>query len=201
MKTIEWLSFFKRYNEKKLFSVEDLLQMTGARRETLHVQLSRLTRQGVVERVGRRWYANPFNVPSVDEIAMVLRFPSYVSLEQALSRHDILSQTAFAVTLVTTRLPYAFVCRGIRLEYHQISRRLFWGYVFDGRANVAHPEKAVLDLIYIRYVRNRELTHDRLRSLLDDMYLADLDRDRLLVYAGRFGGPVRGVVDDLLARL
>lgn len=198
MKTAEWFAFFRRYAAKRLFSLEDLLQMTGAGRGTLLVELSRLVRRGVLERPARGWYANPLNPPSLDEIAMALRFPSYISLEHALSRHNILSQTAFAVTLVTTRPPYVYVCRGSRLEYHQVGRRLFWGYRFDGLANVAYPEKALLDLIYIRHVTNRHLTAERLASLLDDMYLEELDSERLLAFAGRFGPPVGEIAAQVL---
>ncbi len=198
MKTAAWLAFFRQYRAKKLFSLEDLLQMTAIRRDTLLVELSRLVRKGIVERPARGWYANPLSAPSLDEIAMVLRFPSYISLEHALSRYNVLSQTAFAVTLVTTKPPHTYLCRGQRLEYHQVSRRLFWGYRFEGGANIAFPEKALLDLIHIRHVAGRRLTAERLASLLDDMYLEELDHGRLLAFAARFGQPVQAVVNRLL---
>ncbi len=198
MKTAEWLAFFRQHRAKKLFSLEDLLQMTAVRPKTLLVELSRLVRKGIVERPARGWYANPLNPPSLDEIAMALRFPSYISLEHALSRHNVLSQTAFAVTLVTTRPPHTYLCRGQRLEYHEISRHLFWGYRSEGGVNLALPEKALLDLIHIRHVARRELTAERLASLLDDMYLEELDEGRLLAFAARFSRPVQAIVARLV---
>mgnify|MGYP000589707041 CR=1 FL=1 len=199
MRTTQWLDFFRRYPKKKLFSLADLEQMTGLPKDRLQVELSRLVGRGVLRRLVRKWYANPFAPPSVEEVAMVLRHPSYISLEYALAKEGILSQTAFTVTLITTKLPYTFNLDGAAFEYHQIARRLFWGYRFDGRANVAWPEKALLDLIYIRHLKTRELSAARLHSLLQDMYLEELDRERLRSFTARFGPPYVRRLNNVLA--
>ena len=99
---------------------------------------------------------------------MVIRRPSYLSLEYALSRHGILSQNVFTLTLVTPKLPYTYRTQGGIMEYHQIKRTLFRGYVAEGSVLVAEPEKALLDLVYIRYVRGMELGGSALDSLVDD---------------------------------
>lgn len=200
MRTTQWLDFFRRYIEKKVFSFADLEQMTGLPKDQLQVELSRLVARGVLRRLVRKWYANPFAQPSVEEVAMVLRHPSYISLEYALAKEGILSQTAFTITLITTKLPYTFNLDGTTFEYHQIARRLFWGYRFDGRANVAWPEKALLDLIYIRHLKTRKLSAARLHSLLEDMYLEELDRERLWSFAAKFGPPYVRQLNTVLAQ-
>jgi hypothetical protein len=187
VKTNEWLDFFRRHTEKKVFALTDIEQMTGLSKSHLQVELGRLVRRGVLKRLARKWYTNPFAPPLIEEAAMVVRYPSYISLEYALAQEGILSQTAFTVTLVTTKLPYTFHLDGATLEYHQIAKRLFWGYRFDGRANVALPEKALLDFIYIRHLKTRDLAAARLHSLLDDMYLEELNTERLLSFAAEFG--------------
>ncbi|MGQ9512016.1 type IV toxin-antitoxin system AbiEi family antitoxin domain-containing protein [Thermodesulfitimonas sp.] len=181
--------FFRQHAAKKIFALADIEQMTGLPKSHLQVERGRLVRHGVLRRLARQWYANPFAPPSIEEAAMVFRYPSYISLEYALAQEGVLSQTAFTVTLVTTKSPYTFHLEGTTLEYHQIARRLFWGYRFDGRANVALPEKALLDLIYIRHLKTGVLTATRLNSLLDDIYLEKLDRERLWSFAVRFGPP------------
>lgn len=200
MRTTQWLDFFRRYIEKKVFSFADLEQMTGLPKDQLQVELSRLVARGVLRRLVRKWYANPFAQPSVEEVAMVLRHPSYISLEYALAKEGILSQTAFTITLITTKLPYTFNLNGTTFEYRQIARRLFWGYRFDGRANVAWPEKALLDLIYIRHLKTRKLSAARLHSLLEDMYLEELDRERLWSFAAKFGPPYVRQLNTVLAQ-
>jgi hypothetical protein len=112
--------------------------------------------------------------------------------------HGILSQNAFTLTLVTPRLPRTFRAGKHRLEYHQVKRPLFRGYADQGGVLVAEPEKALLDLIYIRLVRGGKMDEARMRSLLDDMHLDELDRRKLARYAGWFDGATREVVEGMI---
>ncbi len=198
MKVDEWLDLFRANRGKRLFSLSDLVLLTGDRRSSLSVQLSRLVASGVIERPARGWYANPFTPPSDEEVAMVIREPSYLSLEYALSRHGILSQQARVLTLVTTRLPYTFRTGDRVFEYHQVKRSLFRGYRREGEVLVAEPEKALLDLIYVRYVRGRDMARGTLDSLVDDMYLEELDVGVLSRHAELFDVRTRGVLQEVL---
>ena len=125
MKFDEWISFFKQYDEKKLFSFSDLLVLTGEPISNLSVQLNRLIKADLLRRSARNWYENPFNIPSNEEIAMILRGPSYLSLEYALYKHDIISQQIHILTLVTTQLPYTFKTASQVYEFHQMKKSLF----------------------------------------------------------------------------
>jgi predicted transcriptional regulator of viral defense system len=194
----EWLDFFKRNTSKKIFSLSDLILLTGERSSTISVQLSRLVSSGIVDRPVRGWYTNPFRPPDDEELAMVIRIPSYISMEYALSRYGILSQNVFTYTLVTTRLPYTFRSKEKVFEYHQVKRSLFWGYVNEGTVLIAEPEKALLDLIYIRFARGRKMDRDMIDSLIDDIYLEDLDKDKLLAYSDKFDTVTRALISDIL---
>ncbi len=198
MKVDEWLDLFRANRGKRLFSLSDLVLLTGDRRSSLSVQLSRLVASGVIERPARGWYANPFTPPSDEEVAMVIREPSYLSFEYALSRHGILSQQARVLTLVTTRLPYTFRTGDRVFEYHQVKRSLFRGYRREGEVLVAEPEKALLDLIYVRFVRGRDMARGTLDSLVDDMYLEELDPGVLSRHAELFDVRTRDVLQEVL---
>ncbi len=184
MKVNEWLEFFRRHIDKTLFSIHDIVQLTGEDKDSLTVQLYRLVASDVILREARGWYANPFNPPSSEEVAMVLRYPSYLSMEYALSRHGIFSQRVHTLTLITTKLPYIYERDRATYEYHQVKRSLFWGFDNIYGIRFASREKAFLDFIYIR---GRELDQERLSSLLDDMYLEELDMDRLKEYSHKSG--------------
>jgi predicted transcriptional regulator of viral defense system len=186
MKVDELLALFKEHRRKKLFTLSDIITLADERRSSVSVQLSRMAKARIVENPLKGIYLNPFNIPSVAEIAMFLRDPCYLSMEYALSRSGILSQEAFTLTLVTTRPPHRFVSPKNVFEYHQVKQDLFWGYRKDGNVLVADPEKALLDLIYLRYTRSRVRDERGILSLMDDMYLEDLDRDRLMEYGKRF---------------
>lgn len=197
MKLPEWLHLFREHPEKRLFSTSDILQLSGVKRDVLQVELARLVKKGTLERIARGWYVNPFHPPSPEETAMVLRRPSYLSMEYALSVDSILSQAARTLTLVTTKNPYTFSRGRGAFEYHQIARKLFWGFEDRGTFQIACPEKALLDLIYIRAVRTKEFDDEAILSLLDDMYLDELDKARLMAQAKRFGGGTLRFVQNM----
>jgi len=113
---------------------------------------------------------------------MVLRSPAYISMESALARHGILSQSPFTLTLVTTGSTGTVDAMNTRFEYHHLQSAWFIGYHRRDTYDMAEPEKALCDLVYLRYRRTRELSEDRMRSLLDDMDLAELHKVPLRRY-------------------
>ncbi len=195
MKLEEWLNFFKEHKEKSLFSFSDMLLLTDENKNSLSVQLNRLVDSDVVKRAVKGWYENPFDPPGPEEVAMVIRYPSYLSMEYVLSKNDILSQTVHTLTLVTTKKPYSY--RDGEFEYHQVKRSLFFGYEKRDSVLTAHSEKALLDLLYIRYVKTNELDTRAVLSLADDMYLKDLDKGRLTDYAKKYPAKVRQILKRL----
>lgn len=195
MKVDEWIAFFKKNTNKKLFSKADLLLLTGENKSPMSVQLSRLVSSGLIEHPVRGWYVNPFMPPDNEELAMIIRNPSYLSLEYALFKHNILSQNVYTLTLITTKLPYSFNARENIFEYHQVKRNLFWGYKIERNIKTAEPEKALLDLIYIRTVRGRG-DDNVLGSLVDDMYLEDLDMKKLILYSKKFDKTTQKILSE-----
>lgn len=178
-----YLALFREHRRKRLFTPSDFETLLDAPAATVRVQLSRMVSRGVLTRIRQGLYANPFSPPSVDEVAMALRSPAYISLESALARHGVLSQSPVTITLVTTGQPYVFHAMDLVFEYHHIKREIFTGFERQGACLLAEPEKALADLIYLRHRRRKQLDIERLRSLLDDMDLELLNRDRLAHYA------------------
>ena len=198
MKVNEWLGFFKQNQEKKLFSLSDITGLVDESKASLSVQLTRLVRSGLVVHPVRGWYENPFRPPTREETAMVIRYPSYLSMEYALSNTGVLSQSVFTLTLVTRKLPYTFRTDNCVYEYHQIRKDLYWGYRQEGTYLTAEPEKALLDLIYLRAVRSREMNLESLRSLADDMDMAEIDVNKLHRYAEAFDKRTRDILSAVI---
>jgi predicted transcriptional regulator of viral defense system len=193
----KWLQFFRKHKEKSLFSFSDLLVLTEEKKPSLSVQMTRLVNSGTLNRAGRGWYENPFNPPSKEEIAMVLRYPSYLSMEYALSKNGILSQRTQTFTLVTTKNPYTYSTQRGEYEYHKIKKELFFGYENEENILVGRPEKALLDLVYIRAVHSNEMSIDILSSLVDDMETDGLDPKLISKYAKSFDRKTREIVRKL----
>ncbi|MBN2493252.1 MAG: type IV toxin-antitoxin system AbiEi family antitoxin domain-containing protein [Deltaproteobacteria bacterium] len=181
------LRMLRQYRTKQLFRLADFATLLGTEERTLRVELSRLVARGLVERVSHGLYANPFNPPGPDELAMALKTPAYLSLESALSRRGVLSQDPAAYTLVTTAGTYTFESRGRVFEYHHIQRAYFTGYTREGTLLLAEPEKALADLVYLRHARTRELGAERLASLVEDMDLNRLRPGGVRRYARMMG--------------
>jgi len=200
LKVDKWLDFFKKNWNKKLFTLSDLVILTDENPSSLAVQLSRLVKSGIVDHPVRGWYENPFNTPSYEELAMVIRYPSYLSMEYALSKQGILSQNVFTFTLITMKLPYVYRNNNNIFEYHQVKRSLFWGYLTEGGIQIAEPEKALLDLVYIRIVRGKDMKRSALGSLIEDMYLEDIDQKRLLQYAERYDETTRKILSGFIVK-
>jgi len=178
MRLQDWLELFRSYRQIKVFHLQHLKTLTEMNHHTLQVALKRLTHRKVIHRICRGYYANPLNLPTVEEIAAEIYKPSYLSLESALYRHGILSQTPFSSTCVTTRLPREFHTSFGLIQYRQIKKAHFFGFVAQGGYFLAEPEKALVDFLYL----NR---HRDIRGMLSEFHLGSLRLPRLKSYAKR----------------
>jgi len=88
----EWLVFFKKHKDTKIFTIKHFELLTGENSHNLKTSLCRLYRKKIIKRICRGFYANPFDPPSIEEISSQIYFPSYISRESALSFYGILSQ-------------------------------------------------------------------------------------------------------------
>ena len=136
----------------QLFRYADLQKFTG----NANVFLTRAMKAGLVERLVRGVYINLLlkGRPTVEEAACFIRTPSYISCEWALNHHGLLIQSPTVCTVLTLstavgaerRTSY----RGVAIEFSHIAPRLFTGFTLVDGCNLATPEKALLDIIYLR---------------------------------------------------
>ncbi|MFZ2412873.1 MAG: hypothetical protein WAW16_01435 [Candidatus Cryosericum sp.] len=183
MTTHDYLNLLSTWKQKKIFRTVDFATLLGRDMASVRVELSRLVARNMLTRVSKGLYLNPYNPPTQEELAMVLGSPAYISMESALARHGILSQSPFTMTLVTTGSTGTVDAMNTRFEYHHLQSLWFTGYKRIDTCDLAEPEKALCDLVYLRYRRKRELSEGRMRSLLDDMNLDELHKAPLRRYA------------------
>jgi len=163
----------------------NLVYEFGVKRGTAERMLNRLSEAGVVPKISRGLWWNPF-YPPPNPLCLhrTIASDSYVSLLTALWYHGIIHQRPFVVTCVRWA-GRSFVCRNEYGEYQftRIPRKLVFGVKeVEGHGfAVAEPEKAFLDHLYVsRFVEKR---HPRLVEL----DLEGLDPDKLKRYAARMG--------------
>ncbi len=121
-------------------------------------------------------------------LANLLYEPSYVSLESALSFHGMIPEGVPQIMSVGTRKTARFINALGTFSYSNIKESLLWGYTKQklgaGTALVATPEKAVLDLIYLR--KGELKSSDEVIASLRLDNLRALNAETLLSAAKRF---------------
>jgi predicted transcriptional regulator of viral defense system len=174
-----------------LFHYADVGKFTG----NANVFLTRALAKGFVERVTRGVYINRLREgdPSVEEVACFLRTPSYISCEWALNRHGLILQSPVVCTVLTldTAVGAARNIRfgGITIEFSRIAPRLFNGFETRDGFNMALPEKALLDTIYLR----------QHIPFADELDLDNIQKDKLMSLSELFPAIVRKRLEAMLA--
>jgi predicted transcriptional regulator of viral defense system len=159
--------------------------------------LARQERRKLIEHIGKKIYFNRLaSDANPRELVNVLRSQAYISLETALREYGITTQSPRTITCVTTERPKEFRGRTIEIAYRGISRNLYWGYVQRrtryGSYQIAEPEKALLDFIYLSL-------QDGIRPALDELDFDKVSRTKLLEQLNRFPKTVSGLLLPILA--
>jgi len=169
------------------FSIADLEKIIGLPRNSLKVALNRLTRQGVLERLTRGVYQLSINPVEAGVVANQLYYPSYLSFETALAHYDILSQIPFTQTFATIKKSKKIWLRETEIEYTQLKKDLFFGYILTDGIYLARPEKALLDQLYLVSRGKRSLN-------MEELDLSGINKRILLQYAQKFPVSVQRLI-------
>ena len=149
---IRHMQHLARGHGKRIFTSREISLLSGESRFATGMTLTRGAAKGLVSHVGIHWL-NLLDPPELSDVAMTLESPSYMSFESALYHHGILSQSPrAAMTMATTRRPSSRRTPIGTIRYFHLGTALFFGYDED---RMALPEKAWLDLLYLRGLKGR----------------------------------------------
>ena len=161
--------------------------------------LGRWEKQGKIIRLRQGYYAFPSLLKQGDApfyLANKMYAPSYISLESALSFHGMIPEGVIPMTSITTRKTKKFHNAFGDFTYQTEKPELLFGYTIEQstRSNgwsilLATPEKALLDLLYLRPHYNSLGDMQQLRLDVDFMN-QELNTDRLDEYVTRFGSKI-----------
>ncbi len=164
--------------------------------------LTRWLQRNLLVKLRQGWYAFPEMLQRPDFSRYVAsRFyrPSYISLHTALSIYGMIPEAVVDITSVTTLKTACFENSFGHYSYQNLKSALFFGYkpVTLPPATsavgspvqtwlLAHPEKALLDLLYLYPFYDGEAELEQLR--LDEYFMTEeLDIDRLAEYRRKIG--------------
>lgn len=162
-KLVNWHIFEQKLKEKSqiVFSPLDVMRIFGISKVAATFLVHRYTKKGFTKRLKRGLYTlYDTSVPDI-YLANKLYEPSYVSLEFALAFHRVIPETVYEITSVTTKSTRQFNALGKTFSYHRIKKEAFTGYIVyrqrDISTLIADPEKAFVDLTYLRLRKNKKL--------------------------------------------
>jgi predicted transcriptional regulator of viral defense system len=176
---------------------DDLAKKYGIAKTAVGNALRRQERRGLVEHVSRRLYVNKrAHDFSPRDLVSILRTDSYISLESALAEWGISTQSASALTCVTTGFPREVRTTSVQIVYRHISQKLHWGFeakrTRHGSYRIAEPEKAFLDWIYLQRQQG-------LPTAFDELSLKAIDWKKLHRYSLKFPQSVRNALQEASA--
>lgn len=159
--------------------------------------LERYTKKGVFIRAKKGLYL--FEPSPAKEIILAnkIYFPSYVSLETALSYYNLIPETVYAVTSVTTKPTREFEITERLFEYRKIKKEAFTGYIpkqVNGETGLmATPEKALVDYLYFVSLGKKNFN--------ERMNFKGIDFSKIKDYSRLFGNPkLERIINDIIRR-
>lgn len=192
MNDIEFIQLLRDFN-KSYFTVADLEKILSMKRDSLYVALNRFVGSGVLIRLKRDVYQPAFQSLELEKVANELYYPSYLSFESALSRYGILSQIPYTLTFATTKRSKKITLGTREVEYRQLKKEYFFGYILDNGIYIAEPEKALLDQMYM-------ISKGKMSSDMNEWSLATLKKSKFLRYSKSFPMTLYSKTRELISR-
>jgi predicted transcriptional regulator of viral defense system len=155
------MNYNKFRQELKEFPVFSLRDVSKLSEKIYHHRLVDWQKNGYIERIANGYYK--FADVTRNEfllfyLANRIYEPSYISLETALSYYGLIPEAVFNITSVCTKKTTNFNTNYTSFQYSKLKNSLFFGYTLINNKNMtikmAEPEKAVLDLFYLKTFLN-----------------------------------------------
>ncbi len=170
------------------FDKETLAQVIEVSDNSLYANIKRWLKKGELVQLKKGWYVTEAYLRRLGDpdayrsfIANKLREPSYLSLEQVLQRHNILTEAVFAFTSVTLKSRRVYKNKLGVYFYRNLKSDLFKGYRIVSRSGFdikeATKAKALFDYLYLRLWRVKTIDKELIRSFrlnLDEVSPRDL---------------------------
>jgi predicted transcriptional regulator of viral defense system len=150
---MNYIQFRELFKDFTVFSLRDI-ENTGRRFHRR--RLVEWQAKGYIRKVVKAYYVFAdldLREEVLFEIANRIYSPSYVSLEMALAYYQLIPESVYGVTSVSSRRTYRFRTPLAVFSYRTVRPRLLFGYEIISRGDksfkIAAPEKAVLDYLYL----------------------------------------------------
>jgi hypothetical protein len=143
------------------FSKTGLRSLSNDSENTISQNITRWIKSGDIISLKKGYYTTKlffykfFDRPDYKEfIASILRKPSYVSAEYILQKYDLLTETTYGITSITTKTSRSYSNKLDNYNFRNIKSDLYLGFeekhFLDHPYYVATKAKALFDYLYYR---------------------------------------------------
>lgn len=175
-----------------IFITKDMLRdVSNENEESLSKSILRWCKRGELIKlknglyITKETYSKHINTDGfIELIANKLRTPSYVSLEYALSKYGVITESVYTITSITLKTKRVFNNLTGQYIYKSIKKSLFNGYKLEKFLSndyyIATKEKALFDYLYFKAqtipedIQNLNIAEE-LRLNLDSFTKKDFD--------------------------
>lgn len=186
---MHYIEFKEKLKNFTVFSLTDIkkLGITFHRR-----RLNEWQDKGYIKKVIKGCYVFSdleLEEKAIFEIANRIYVPSYISLEMALSYYNLIPETVYTLTSISTRKTYTLDTPLAKFIYRSIKPQLFFGYElieYKGKSfKIASPEKAVLDYFYFHpeLKNNGDFAEIRMNK---DIFFEVINEKKLKIFLKKF---------------
>ena len=153
---MRYLEFRKALKSFTVFSYPDILKVNPSfdRRRLVEWQ-----QQEHIRKIRNGYYTftdTEINEAILFHLSNNIYKPSYISLELALSYHNLIPEAVYLITAITTRKTASFETPTGNFSYRNIKEVLYFGYdlaqMGDHTIRMANPEKTILDILYLNKI-------------------------------------------------
>jgi predicted transcriptional regulator of viral defense system len=186
------MKFLELKNELKefpIFSLNDIKNIDPAFHRR---RLNEWQDKGYIKKIIRGYYL--FSDIGVDEeilfkISNQIYYPSYVSLESAFSYYNLIPETIYGITAISTQKTYHFNTTLGEFSFRSIKPQLFFGYRLIKNKNyfvkIASIEKALLDYFYLHPNLQTASDFDSLR-INQEVLIEQVNEKKLNEHLGKY---------------
>lgn len=175
------------------FTVFSLAEIRQAEPEFHRRRLNEWQEKGYIRKVIKGYYVfvdRDLNEKVLFEIANRIYAPSYVSFEMALAYYGLVPESVYGITSASTRKTIHFKTPIGAFIYRSIRPKLYFGFDFlknnEKLFKLASPEKAFLDLFYIKTELRDAVSFEGLR-INREPFLKLMNYGKIDDYLGVYG--------------
>lgn len=193
---MNFTQFKEKYRDLPYIKTQGMLTSVAGMPQAMRNQLTRWQNKGLIIPLKRGVYILNKNdrkvFPSRFFFANQLMWPSYVSLESALSHYGFIPEVVVDVTSITSKKTNCFKNSLGQFIYQHVKPAVFKGYHSfkdEGGMDVliAGPEKAVVDFLYLNLNKFKTSAKDVLKNSYRFQNTQSLSCRKIISLARFFG--------------